>query len=820
MMAKSIPAKTQVVIIGGGVIGTSLAYHLAKAGWTDVVLLERKQLTCGTTWHAAGLIGQIRGSYEMTQLALYTTELYKSILRDETGLDTGYRQNGGVGIAAEAEKFEEIKRTVSTGKAWGLEIDLVTPEEIKTLWPLINSDDLYGGFYTPTEGQASPVDVTNAFARAARDLGAQIFEGVKVTAIHQSHGKVTGVGTEQGDIQAEFVVNCGGMWGREIGKMAGTNVPLHACEHFYVHTEKMSSDVLPASLPTMREQGASAYYREDAGSLLIGFFEPVAKPWGMGGIADDHSFETLPEDWDHLMPQLELAMHRVPIVGETEIRSFFNGPESFTHDDQFHIGEAPNLKNFFVACGFNSIGIQSGGVMKALAEWITTGVPPIEMWQNDIRRTYSFQGTDRFLQDRVSETLGLLYQHHYPYRQYATSRDVRQLVLHEKWAKLNACFGETAGWERPNWFAPEGVEPVYQYSFGRQNWFDYSANEHNAVRNNVGMIELSSFAKIDVEGKDALAVLQNICANNVDVANGRMVYTPWLNERGGFEADLTVTRLTNTQFRVTTSAATSNREMDWLQKHIPAGAHCFAKEVTTGYAILGIMGPNSRKLLNTVTTADLSLEAFPFASAKTIEIGCAPVLACRITYVGELGWELVIPADLARHVFDIIQHAGHEFDLVPVGMHAMDSLRLEKGYRHWGHDIADGDTPIEAGMSFACKLKTDIPFIGREALEKQKLSGVHKRLVQFKLDDPKPLLFHHEPIYRNGALAGYLTSGNYGHFLGAAIGLGYVETKDGTLVDKAYIEAGQYEIEVACEHFSASASLVPIYDPNNERIRQ
>ncbi|MEM7209486.1 MAG: FAD-dependent oxidoreductase [Pseudomonadota bacterium] len=817
-MAKPIPNQANVVVIGGGVIGTSLAYHLAKAGERDVVLLERKQLTCGTTWHAAGLIGQIRSTYEMTQLALYTTDLYKDILRDETGQDTGYRQNGGIGVAADAEKFEEIKRLVSTGKAWGLEIDLVTPEEIKNLWPLINTDDLYGGFYTPTEGQASPVDVTNAFAAGARALGAQIFEGVKVTAIHQANGKVTGVSTSRGDIKADVVVNCGGMWGREIGKMAGVNVPLHACEHFYVHTEKMDADVLPPTLPTLREQGASAYYREDAGSLLIGFFEPVAKPWGMGGIADDHSFETLPEDWDHLMPQLEMAMHRVPQVGETEIRSFFNGPESFTPDDQFHMGEAPNLKNFFVACGFNSIGIQSGGVMKALAEWIIQGYPPYEMWVNDIRRVYSFQGTDRYLHDRVSETLGLLYAHHYPYRQYESSRNVRQVALHEKWQSLNACFGETAGWERPNWFAPDGVEPKYDYSFGRQNWFEYSAAEHNAVRNNVGLIELSTFAKIDVDGKDACAALQNICTNNVDVEPGRMVYTQWLNARGGIEADLTVTRLAENSFRVTTSAATSNRELNWLAQNIPDDAHCFAKEVTTAYSILGLMGPNARKVLSKLTSSDLSLEGFPFARAREIEIGCVPVLACRITYVGELGWELVIPAEMSRHVFDLVWEAGAEFGMKPVGMHAMDSLRLEKAYRHFGHDINDGDSPVQAGLTFACKLRTDIPFIGRDVVERQRDEGVDRLLVQFKLDESEPLLLHNEPVFRDGDCVGYLTSGNYGHYLGAAMGLGYVTNKDG-LCTPEFINAGSYEIEVSCERFSATASLAPMHDPRNERIK-
>ncbi len=815
-MNRAIPAHAQAVIIGGGVIGTSLAYHLAKAGMRDVVLLERKELTCGTTWHAAGLIGQIRGTYQMTQLALYTTELYKTLLPEDTGRATGYRQNGGIGIATDPEKLEEIKRTVSTGKAWGIDIDMVTPDEIQSLWPYINKKDILGGFYTPTEGQASPVDITHAFAEGARKLGVQIFEGVKVVGIDKQGDAVSGVTTDMGPIRADYVVNCAGMWGREVGHMAGVDVPLHACEHFYVHTEKI--DGLAASLPTLREQSASAYYREDAGSLLIGFFEPKAKPWGMQGIAEDHSFETLPEDWEHLMPCLEGAMHRVPLIENTGIRSFFNGPESFTPDDQFHIGEAPNLRGFFVACGFNSIGIQSGGVMRALAEWIVQGYPPPEMFTNDLRRTYAFQNTDRYLRERVSETLGLLYAHHYPHRQYASARDVRHMVLHEKWQARNACFGETAGWERPNWFAPDGVTPEYVYSFGRQNWFEYAAAEHLAVRQDVGLIELSSFAKIDVEGRDACAVLQTICANNVDVPIGKIVYTQWLNERAGIEADLTVIRLASTHYRIATSAGTAGRDYHWLSRHIPEQAHCFAKDVTAAHVMLAVMGPRSRDLLSSVCDTDLSHEAFAFASARELTIGYARVLACRITYVGELGWELVIPAEQARHVFDVLWDAGQAYNLRPVGMHAMDSLRLEKGYRHFGHDINDGDTPLEAGLAFACKTKSETPFIGREALIRQRELGVSRRLVQFQLKSPEPLLLHNEPIYRNGDRAGYITSGNYGHYLGAAIGLGYVEGPP-MQCTREFILSGHYEIEIACERHEAIASLQPLYDAENRRIK-
>ncbi len=816
-MKKPLPSHAQVVIIGGGVIGCSLAWHLTRAGWTDVVLLERKQLTCGTTWHAAGSIGQFRDNPLMAELARYTADLYRYVLEEETGQSTGYKANGSLNIATDPERMEELKRAVDMGRVFGCEMELIDRPEIERLWPLMNTEDVIGGVWLPDDAQANPIDATMAFAKGARQRGAQLFENIRVTAITRASGRVTGVTTEQGAISADFVVNCGGMWGRELGRMAGVDVPLHACEHFYVVTEKI--DGLGGDLPIVREQSASAYYKEEAGALLIGAFEPEAKPWGMQGIPESFCFDELGEDWDHLMPVLEGAMHRVPVVGEIGIRKFFNGPESFTPDDRFHIGEAPELKNFFVAAGLNSIGLQSAGTVgKLLADWIVQGYPPAELWGHDLRRMFPFQNSDRYLHDRVSETLGLLYANHFPYRQYRTSRHVRHLPLHEKWQQLNACFGEVAGWERPNWFAPEGTTPEYRYSFGRQNWFEHAAAEHRAVRDNVGLIDLSSFAKFNLEGPDALAVLQNICANDVDVAPGRMVYTQWLNERGGIEADLTVTRLSEDRFRISTAGATARREWDWLQRHTPADARCHASDVSTAFAVLGVMGPNARQLLSTVSNADFSNKAFPFASSQQIEIGCAPVMACRITYVGELGWELVIPVEFSRHVFDILLEAGRAINLQPVGMHAVDSLRLEKGYRHWGHDIGDGDTPLEAGLGFACKLASDIPFIGRTALEQQKQAGLRRRLVQFRLRDPEPLLYHNEPIVRDGEIVGYLTSGGYGHQLGAAIGMGYVENPDG-IATPDWIRAGSYQILVAGEAVTAEASLRPFWDPASERIR-
>jgi len=814
-MSKTLPKEARVVIVGGGIVGCSLAYHLTKLGCADVVLLERKKLTCGTTWHAAGLVGQLRATLNLTKLAQYTANLYDT-LEVETGQATGYRRRGSIGVASNDARFEELKRGASMAKTFGLEVEVVGPGEIKELWPLINVDDIVGGVYLPGDGQTNPTDTTIALAKGARMGGAQVFEDTKVTGIVTQNGRAAGVRTERGEIAAEFVVNCAGMWGREVGRMAGVNVPLHACEHFYIVTENMEG--LPSGLPVLRDPDSCAYFKEDAGKLLLGAFEPNAKPWGMDGIPEDFSFDQLPEDFDHFTPILEAAMNRVPALEKVGIRTFFNGPESFTPDVRYMLGEAPELKNFFVAAGFNSIGIQSaGGAGKVLAEWILDGHPPMDLWDVDIRRMQPFQGNARYLRERVSESLGLLYAMHWPYRQYETARGVRTSPLHERLAARGACFGEVAGWERANWFAPEGVEPRYEYSYKRQNWFPYAAAEHKAVRETVALFDMTSFAKYLVEGRDAEAVLQKICANDVAVAPGKVVYTQWLNERGGIEADLTVTRLTESSYLVVTAAASARRDLAWLQGHIPAGADVTVNDMTAGYAVLSVMGPNSRALLSRVTDADLSNEAFPFGTAQEIELGYARLRAVRVTYVGELGWELYVSSDFARSVFDTVVAEGDDLGLRLAGMHVLDSCRIEKAFRHYGHDITDEDTPIEAGLSFACRFDKNVEFLGREALLRQKEEGVRKRLVQFALEDPEPLLYHNEPIYRDGTIVGHVTSGNYGHHLGSAIGMGYVRNADGVTAD--FVKAGRYEIEVAGERFAAKASLRPMYDPKAERVR-
>ena len=818
-MSREVPTDAKCVIIGGGIVGCSIAYHLAKLGWKDIVLLERRQLTCGTTWHAAGLLGQLRATANLTRLAQYSNDLYLK-LEEETGQHTGVKLNGSIAVALNQDRFEELKRGAATGRVFGLETHVVGPAEIKALYPALNMDGILGGLHLPNDGQGNPADITQALAKGARMRGTKIIEGVTVTGIQTGRGHVTGVDTSSGSIRADYVVNCAGMWGREVGRMAGVSVPLQACEHFYIVTEAMAE--MTPDLPSLRIPDEHTYYKEDAGKLLLGCFEPVAKPWGIDGIPEDFCFDQLAEDFEHFEPILELAVNRLPALENTGIHTFFNGPESFTPDDRYLLGEAPELRNFYVACGFNSIGIQSAGSAgKVLAEWMDAGHPPIDLWDVDIRRMQPHQSAQAYLIERASETLGLLYAVHWPYYQYRTSRNVRHSPLHEQLKSAGACFGEVAGWERANWFAPPGVEPRYEYSYGRQNWFEYSAEEHRAVRNSVGIFDMSSFAKIRVEGPDAEGFLQHICANDVTVPAGRTVYTQWLNTHGGIEADVTIARLSETVYQVITGAANLVRDYTWLRRHLTDDARVTLTDMTSAEAVITVMGPKARDVLGSVTTADLSNQAFPFGTWQQIEIGMAPVRAQRLTYVGELGWELYFPSEHAVHVFDQLTRAGMLHGLKLCGLHSLDSLRLEKAYRHWGHDITDEDTPRQAGLMFA--VKTDKPegrfghFIGRDAVLRGKEHPLDRRLVQFLLRDPAPLLYHNEPILRQGHTVGYLTSGNYGHHLGAAVGLGYVNIPGEEGI--GFIKNGEFEISVAGECVPAKANLKPLYDPKSERVR-
>ena len=809
-----VPTKARAVVIGGGVSGCSVAYHLAKAGWTDVVLLERRKLTSGTTWHAAGLIGQLRGSANMTRLAKYSADLYRG-LEAETGVATGMKQVGSISVALTKERHEELLRQATVARIFDVEVHEISPQEAKAKYPHLNIDGVVGAVALPLDGQCDPANIAMALAKGARMRGAKIFEGALVTKVTTAGGRVTGVDYETaegpGHIAADVIVNCGGMWGRDLALQNGVTLPLHACEHFYLITEPVAG--IDLNLPVLRVPDECAYYKQDAGKMMLGAFEPKAKPWGMEGIRKDFEFDTLPEDWDHFMPILEHAMHRLPLFQTAGIHTFFNGPESFTPDDRYYLGEAPEVKGYWIAAGYNSIGIvSSGGAGQALAHWITEGEPPFDLWEVDIRRAQPFQKNRKYLKERVSETLGLLYADHFPYRQVVTARGVRRSPIHDHLAARGAVFGEVAGWERANWFANPGQEREYRYSWKRQNWFDNQRAEHMAVRESAGLFDMTSFGKIRVEGRDACAYLNRISSAQMDVAPGRIVYTMFLNENGGIEADLTVTRLSETAFLAVVPGATLQRNLAWMRQNV-GDDFAVITDVTAAESVLCLMGPQSREVLAKVSPNDFSNAAHPFGTAKEIEIGMGLARAHRVTYVGELGWELYVSADQTAHVFEALMEA--QPDLKLCGLHTLDSCRIEKAYRHWGHDITDEDHVLEAGLGFTVSRKKTA-FLGRDAVLRKEQAGLDRKLLQFRLKDPEPLLFHNEAIVRDGKIVGPVTSGAYGHHLGGAIGLGYVpakgETDDDTL-------GARYEIEVAGQRHEAIASLAPMYDPKSERIR-
>jgi glycine cleavage system aminomethyltransferase T/glycine/D-amino acid oxidase-like deaminating enzyme len=813
-----LPSHARVVIIGGGIIGCSTAYHLAKLGWKDVVILERKQLTSGTTWHAAGLV--VCGGFQtetLLTLAHYTRELYKN-LEKETGVSTGFKAVGYIQAASSASRMRVLRKNASFSRSFGIETEEISPTRFKELWPLAESKNMVGGFYFPEDGRANPVDATMSLAKGARDQGVKIFENVEVVSILKKNGCAVGVTTKNGEqISAEYVVNCAGMWGRKIGAMAGVDIPLHATEHYYLITEPIKG---VTELPILEDVDTYSYFREEVGGLMLGIFEPVAVPWGMKGIADDFSFSEIQPNWDRMMPYIEAAMERVPVLKTAGIKKLFCGPESFTPDMSLLMGEAPELKNFYVAAGLNSLGILlGGGVGQVLAQWMVDGIPPIDVGEVNIDRMLPYQNNPRYLQDRVVEILGLMYKETFPNSQFETARDVRKSILHERLVKAGAFFGSSAGWEYADWFAPEGKEAkVEKYSWDRQNWFAYNEAEHKACREDVILMDLTMMSKFLVQGRDALNLLDRISTNNISVPIGKIVYTEWLNQRGGVEADLTVTRLADESFMVICSDLAHRHVETWMKRHIEEGEQVFIVDMTSAYAMINVQGPKSRELLSRVSQADLSNEAFPYMSMREIDVHYAKALAFRVTYQGELGYELYIPTEFAPLTFDVLMEKGKDLGVKLAGMQALNTLRIEKGYRDYGHDVDVTDTPLEAGLGFIVDFDKPGGFIGKEALLKQKAAGpLKKRFVQFLLEDPEPLLYFGEMIYRNGKIVGYVRSGAYGFTLGGSVALSIIE--DDEPIDEECIKNGKFEIEVNGVMCPAKASLRPMYDPKNERVK-
>jgi 4-methylaminobutanoate oxidase (formaldehyde-forming) len=810
-----LPNHSQVVIIGGGIIGCSVAYHLTKLGWRDVVLLERGQLTCGTTWHAAGLVMQLRATHTLTELCRYGAQLL-STLKDETGQDTGFRRTGSLPIARSPERLIEISRIVSLGKSFGVEAHMLSPREVKERYPLLDESNIVGGAFIPGDGQTNPVDSAQALAKGARAAGARILENIAVTGFHVEGGAIKGINTTAGSIACEIAVLCAGIWSRDLGKLAGVNVPLYASEHMYVLTEPHPS--IPRELPVLRDADGFVYVKEDAGKLLVGSFEPLAKPLPMEKLPAQFEFGELQEDWDHFELPMTNAMQMIPLLKSIGIRRFLNGPESFTPDNRFIVGEAPEVRRLYVAAGLNSQGIlSSSGVGKALSEWIVEGEPTMDLSELDIARFHPFETNRRYLHDRISESLGLLYAMHWPHRQFETARPARETPFYGRLKQHNAVFGTAAGWERANWYAPPGTVPEYVYSFGRQNWFAAVGEEHRATRERVALFDLSSFGKAYIEGPDAEAELQRICANDMAVPVGKIVYTQMLNGRGGIVADLTFTRLAPDRYMMVTAAASLSRDVSWIRRNLRRDAFVTVTDISSGFAVLSIMGPNSRALLQKLSNADFSNAAFPFATAQEIEIGYGKGYALRVTYVGELGWEIYIPTEFAGPIFDLLIREGKAFDLKLAGYHALDSLRSEKGYRHFGYDVTPADTPLEAGLSFAVSFKKNADFIGRQSLEKQKAEGLSRRLIFLRLEDSEPTLLHDEPIWRNGDIIGRTSSGAFGYTVGSPVAMGYVKLPKENW--KQWLTNGTYEVEIAGTRFAAACALTPFYDPQNARVK-
>lgn len=813
-----LPKRARVVVVGGGVIGCSVAYHLAHAGWRDVVLLERDRLTSGTTWHAAGLIVTFGSTSETsTEMRKYTRDLYAR-LEAETGLSTGFKPVGFIEVATDADRLEEYRRVSAFDRYHGVDVHELSPKEVKELFPLARVDDVLAGFYVKEDGRANPVDLTMALAKGARMQGASVCEGVAVTGFKQKDGAVTGVRTALGDVEAEVVVNCAGMWARQLAATAGVSVPLQAAEHYYLITDKVPG--LSASAPVLEDPSSYGYFREEVGGLMIGLFEPVCAPWKVDGIPQEFSFGEIPPDWERMTPYIEKAMRRVPASLEVGVKKLFCGPESFTPDLAPIVGESPELKNYFVAAGLNSVGILTGGGLgRVLAHWIMTGRPDVDVTGFDIDRLHSYQSNPEYRATRTVESLGMVYQCHYPTRSMQTARGAKKSALYDRLAARGAAFKDVSGWEGADWYAPDGAAPqIERLSWGKEGWFPYWEAEHRAAREGVVLMDMSFMSKFTVEGRDAGRVLDWLSAGSVNGPSGKITYTQWLNEGGTIEADLTVTKLGDERFWVVASDTAHRHVETWMRRHLQ-GAHAFVTDMTSAWTQMNVHGPRSRELVQSVTATDLSNEAFPFRTAREIDVGFARVLCVRITYVGELGYELYVPTEQATHVYDRLARAGAAVGLRHAGLKALGSLRMEKGYRDYGHDIDNTDSVLEAGLGFAVALDKPGGFLGRDAVVARKRAGPPtRRLVQILLKDPGPMMFHAEVVHRDGKAVGTVRSASYGHTLGGAVGLAMIDA--GQPLDQAWLAAGTWEVDVAGKKFPAAVSLRALYDPESRRVTE
>lgn len=814
-MTVSLPSHAQIIVIGGGIIGCSTAYHLARDHKADVILLEQNRLTSGSTWHAAGLVGQLRSSASITQVLKYSVELYKNLAK-ETGLETGWKMTGCLRLACNEDRWIEYKRLATTAQSFGMEMHLLSPKEVKAMWPLMEVSDLVGASFLPTDGQASPSDIAQSLAKGARMHGAKFFEGVRVEGFDIEDDRVVAVRTNHGRIACEKVVNCGGQWARQLGAMAGVSVPLQPVKHQYIITEKV--DGLATDIATIRDPDRRTYFKEEVGGLVMGGYEPNPQSWTLGDVPGDFEFQLFEDDWDHFEQHMSEALARVPALETTGIKKMINGPESFTPDGNFILGAAPELANYYVGAGFNAFGIASGGGAGwVLAQWVAQGEAPMDLWVVDIRRFSDLHKDRDWVNERTLEAYGKHYTVGFPHEEYQSGRPRIVSPLYERLKAANASFGSKLGWERPNWFARKGTEPKDIYSMGRQNWFDTVGEEHKAVRERVGVFDQSSFAKYEVRGKDAAEALSWIAANDVARAPGRLTYTQMLNSRGGIECDLTVARLGDDHFYVVTGTGFRTHDLAWIKDHIKPGLDAKIEDVTEGWGTLSVMGPQSRAAIAANTRADMSNGAFPFGHVREIEIAGHKVRALRVTYVGELGWELHMPIGATGDVYDALMKAGEKAGIAPAGYRALEALRLEKGYRAWGSDITPNDNPFQAGLGWAVKLKSNLAFMGREACEKAASAPVQKKLAGFTTEDPSIVLVGRETILRNGKQVGYLTSGGYGYTVGRPIGYGYI--RDSAGVDDAYVREGSYELVVAKDVVKAQVHLEPLYDPRNLKVK-